>query len=336
MKAATLQMRCAGSTIDISVEGKQHGHLSLPCATARSALGTVQIPVCVIRNGEGPIVTLLAGARGDEFDGQIALHEFISTLKVEDIRGSLIIVPTMNPIAARERMRLSPVDYKNLDECFPGDETGSISEQMAALIFKTVVEPADLTIELQSGGRTSVITALAAVHFNEQNSALQKRNEEHMIAFGAPYSARLLPPHVGSLANAVNTLEKEFIAVQLGGGGSANTRSIEIAQTGCKNVLVQRGMLSNELILRSTRMLEVTSEKNYVTAPSTGLLEMCKDVGDEVYMGSPVAKIIEPGHTGTAAVVLKADRNGILMARHHGGHIEQGDCVAIVADEVQR
>jgi len=83
-------------------------------------------------------------------------------------------------------------------------------------------------------------------------------------------------------------------------------------------------------------MLEVTSNKNYMLAPSSGLLEMCKEPGDEVYLGSPVARIIVPGHTGTKATVLKADRNGILMARHCNGHIEQGNCAAIVADEVQR
>jgi len=71
-------------------------------------------------------------------------------------------------------------------------------------------------------------------------------------------------------------------------------------------------------------------------APCTGLLEMCKDAGDEVYMGSPIAKIIQPGNTGATATILKADRNGIMMARHHSGYIEQGHCVAIIADEVQR
>lgn len=336
MKVSAQQARIAACTIDINVEGKQHGFLTLPCASARSAFGTVQIPVYVIRNGDGPTVTLLAGSRGDEFDGQVALHRLIETIQIEDISGCLIIAPNLNPLATSAQSRYTPVDGKDLDECFPGNEQGSITEQMAALIFHTIVEPASLVIEFQSGGASARFTSLAAVHFNTDNHALQQKNEEHMIAFGAPYSARLLQSNAGSLATTAQNKDLEFLAVRLGGGGSINAGCIDIANIGCRNVLVQTGVLKQDLVLRATRMLEVSTHKNYVIAPSAGLLEMCRDIGEDVYMGSPLAKIIQPGNTGTKPVVIKADRNGILMAHHHAGLIEQGDCVAIVADEVQR
>lgn len=336
MKDSALLARIAESTIDLNVDGKQHGFLTLPCASARSAFGAVQIPVFVIRNGEGPTVTLLAGSRGDEFDGQVALHRLIETIELKDVTGCLIIAPTMNALAGARQTRFTPVDGKDLDECFPGNEHGTITEQMAALIFKTIIEPASLVIELQSGGSSTRFTALSAVHFNPDNNALQQSNEEHMIAFGAPYSARLLPAHVGSLASAAAQNDKAFLAVRLGGGGSIDARCLDVAHIGCRNVLVQAGLLKQELVLRATRMLEITSARNYVIAPTSGLLEMCRATGDEVYMGNPLAKIIQPGNTRLDASVINADRNGILMSHHHAGLIEQGDCVAIVADEVQR
>ncbi len=336
MKAATLKTRTAVSTVDITVGGKQHGHLSVPCASPHSALGTVQIPVCVIKNGDGPTVTLVAGARGDEYDGRIALQNLITTIQVDDINGCLIIAPTMNPSAAAMQRANTPLDNKDLGTSFPGDASGTITDQMAAHLFNTIIEPADLVVEIQSGGQTTVSAALACVQFNIEHKEQQRLSEEAMIAFGAPYSARLLPEHDGSLASVLQTLQKPFIGVYLGGGSSANSRNIEIAQIGCRNVLVQHQLLKTELILRSTRMLEVTSDKNYLIAPCSGLLDLCKDAGDEVYMGSPIARIITPGCTGYQPTVLKADRNGILMARHHSGRIEQGDCIAIIADEVQR
>jgi len=336
MKASSLQPRHANSTVDIGVEGKQHGYLTVPCSTAGSALGISQIPVCVIRNGDGPTVTLLAGAHGDEYDGQISLHNLASSIEVNDIHGCLIIAPSLNPLAASTHTRLSPADGKDMDAVFPGNESGSVTEQIAAHLFRSLVEPADLVIEIQSGGSTTFMTSLAAGHFDTHNPALQKLAEQHMIAFGAPYSARLLPSQTGSLAASVQQAQKAFVAVRLGGGGGVNTKTLEIADTGCRNVLVQAGLLNQELTLRSTRMLEVTSEKNHVFAPCSGLLALCKDAGDEVYMGSPIAKIIQPGSTGLSPVILKADRNGIMMARHHRGYIDQGNCVAIIADEVQR
>lgn len=336
MNESALQALNAHSSVDINVDGKQHGFLNLPYASSRSAFGTVQIPVCVIRNGEGPTVTLLAGSRGDEFDGQVALHRLIDSIEIDNVKGCLIVAPTMNPLASAVYSRNTPVDGKDLDRCFPGDAAGTITEQMAAYIFSMIIEPASLIIEIQSGGASTRFTPLAAVHFNTENKSLQKSTEQNMIAFGAPYSTRLLPGHEGSLATTAQNLDKEFVAVRLGGGAGINANCIEVALTGCRNVLVHIGLLQQDLVLRATRMLEVTSQKNYVIAPCAGLLELCKNAGDEVYMGSPVARIIQPGNTGSKPVVINADRNGILMAHHHAGLIEQGDCVAIVADEVQR
>lgn len=336
MKASAPMPRSATSNIDVRLNGVQHGHLSLPCASAESAHGSVQIPVCVLKNGDGPVVSLLAGSRGDEYDGRIALHNLIHSIALEDINGCLIVVPTMNPTAASMHARCSSVDNKELDTCFPGQVDGSITEQIAAKLVSDIIEPCELIIELQSGGNTSVTTPLAAVHFNADNYSLQQQTEQSMIAFGAPYSARLLPKNSGSLANIASELEKGYMAIHLGGGGSSHAHCSEVANIGCKNVLVQKGILNQDFVLRSTRMLEVGSESNYVIAPCDGLLELLKEPGAEVYMGSPIARIIQTGHTGAKATILKADRNGILMTRHHGGQIQQGNCAAIIADEVQR
>ena len=41
-------------TVDFDAEGVQHGFLRLPYSRDDSAWGSVMIPICVIRNGEGP------------------------------------------------------------------------------------------------------------------------------------------------------------------------------------------------------------------------------------------------------------------------------------------
>ena len=83
-----------------------------------------------------------------------------------------------------------------------------------------------------------------------------------MIAFGAPYSARMLPCPASSLAASVKQIQKEFLAVHLGDGGGASAKNLEIARTGCRNVLVQIGVLQHDPVLRSARMLEISSKKN--------------------------------------------------------------------------
>lgn len=330
------EQRIPSSTVDLTVDGIQHGHLTVPVSTHQSRLGAAQVPVCVMRNGEGPTVSLISGTGGDEFEGQIALHNLASSIALESISGCLILVPGLNPLALANSSAASPSDAKTLSHCFPGNENGTDTQRLAAMLYRTLLQPADLVIELRSGGYTTEYAPMASVHFNHDKKDLQARCEETMIAFGAPYSTRLALDNTDTLAISLYEQNSAYMCAWLGGGGVATASRIEIATTGCRNALVQCGVLQHELVLRSTRMLEVTSNKNYVIAPDAGLLEMCRDTGDEVYMGSPVARIIQPGHTGSKPIVLKADRNGILMARHCHGLINQGDCIAVVADEVQR
>jgi len=336
MKANQLQQRVPELSVDLSVEGKQHGFLTLPQRSTDSRHGSMQVPVCVVRRDEGPTIALLAGARGDEYEGQIALQHLANTLQVDDVSGCVIIVPTMNKAASDVGQALTPSDQRDLGQSFPGNVAGSVTEQLAFAITTLILEHVDRVIEFQSGGNSTQYASLAAVHFNTDNRALQTTCEESMIAFGADYSARLLPASSDTLAYAIQEQNKPYIAVRLGGGGSCHASGVESALVGMKNVLVQLQMLNHDLVLRATRMLEVTSGKNYVYAPNEGLLQMCKEPGEEVYLGSPIAKIVNPSDTGSLPVVIKADRNGILMARHHNGRIAHGNCLAIVADEVQR
>ena len=336
MKASQPQQRMPELSVDLSVAGKQHGFLTLPQRSLESGHGSMQVPVCVVRRGEGPTIALLAGAHGDEFEGQIALQHLANTLQVDDVSGCVIMLPSMNKAASDTGQALTPSDQCDLSQSFPGNADGSTTQQLAAALMTLVLEHADMVIEIQSGGNSTQYTSLAAVHFNNENTALQTTCEESMIAFGAPYSARLLPAASNTMAYAIQQQNKPYLAIQLGGGGSCHANGVETALIGVKNVLVQLQVLNQELVLRATRMLEITSSKNYVYAPTDGLLQMCKEPGEEVYLGSPIANIINPSDTGTLPTVIKADRNGILMARHHNGRIQHGNCVAIVADEVQR
>ncbi len=322
--------RASHLTVDLSVEGKQHGFYNLPL---ESSLGTVQIPICVIKNGEGATTALVAGLHGDQYDGQIALQKLAKELDIDAISGTVIIVPSANAPSVAKGTATSPLDKLDIDDCFPGNPDGSISEQIAAALITVLIDPCDTIIDLRSGGNHNNYTPTASVPFNKDKPDVQSSSEQHMIAFGAPFSARTLP--VRGLGAEATAREKNYVCVYLGGGGSCSKSNIDIAMIGCRNVLIQQGILDSELILRSTRMLETREEANFVIAPASGHLELCCELGGDVFRGNPLAHIHDSGRTGQPPITIKADRNGILMARHSSGKIRQGECIAIVADEVQ-
>src|SRR3546814_524187 len=141
-------------TVDFDADGVQHGFLRLPYSRDDSAWGSVMIPIAVIRNGEGLTALLTGGNHGDEYEGPIALFDLARTLRPEDVRGRVIIVPAMNYPAFRAGTRTSPIDRGNLNRSFPGRPDGTVTEKIADYFTRGLLPLADVVLDFHSGGRT--------------------------------------------------------------------------------------------------------------------------------------------------------------------------------------
>ena len=72
-------------------------------------------------------------------------------------------------------------------------------------------------------------------------------------------------------------------------------------------------------------------DESYVISTSEGVLEMCRDLGEEVEVDEPVARVHPPDRTGSEPVVYRARMSGLLAGRHFPGLIKAGDCLAVIA-----
>ena len=325
-------------TADVNFEatGKQHGHFSVPNSSDCSAWGSVQIPITIIANGTGPTVTMIGGCHGDEYEGPITLMRLAEELNANDISGRLILIPCLNIPAIESQTRLSPLDNINLNRAFPGNQVGTISYKIADYLTRNVLEISDIVLDLHSGGNSLSVAPLAAVHFLDDRN-LQQQAEEIMIAFGAPNSLRIKEQDDrGMMDSTVEKMGKIFVTTEIGGGGTATAETLDITYTGCRNVLSKTGLISPEITLRATRMLELPDPECFVIAKDYGLLEMRTGLGWDCHRGNLLARIHPINRSGMKPVEYITHRNGILMARHHQGLIRPGDCLAVIADEVQR
>lgn len=322
--------------VNFEAAGKQHGHLSVPHSSNHSAWGSVQIPITIIANGSGPTVAMIGGCHGDEYEGPVTLLRLAEELKTNDIQGRLILIPCLNVPAIEAQSRLSPLDQVNLNRAFPGERNGTVSYKIADFLTRNILEISDVVLDLHSGGKSLNVAPLAAVHFLADRD-LQQKAEEIMIAFGAPNSLRINEKDDrGMMDTTVEKMGKIFVTTELGGGGTATAESLEIAHTGCRNVLSVTGLISDEVTLRATRMLELPDSDCFVIAKDYGLLEMRTGLGWECHRGNILARIHPIDRSGSKPIEYITHRNGILMARHHSGLIRPGDCLAVIADEVQR
>ncbi|HKR42741.1 MAG TPA: N(2)-acetyl-L-2,4-diaminobutanoate deacetylase DoeB [Paraburkholderia sp.] len=328
-------------TVDYDANGVQHGFLRLPYSRDDSAWGAIMIPLTVVKHGEGPTVLLTGGNHGDEYEGPIALSKLAGSLQAADVNGRVIIVPYMNYPAFRAGTRTSPIDAGNLNRSFPGRPDGSVTEKIADYFQRELLARADYVLDIHAGGRTLDFVPFAAIHVLPDGDQ-QARCERAMRAFGAPYSMRMLElDSVGLFDSAVEEAGKVFVSTELGGGGTSTAQSVAIADRGVRGFLAHAGVIERKagergVGPRTTTLLDMPDGTCYTTSEHRGMLEMCRDLGDTVEAGELLARVHDINRTGARPLEYRAQRGGLLAARHFPGLVQAGDTVAVVADVVER
>jgi N-alpha-acetyl-L-2,4-diaminobutyrate deacetylase len=322
------------ATVDFERDGVQHGFLKLPYSRDDSAWGAVMIPITVIKRGAGATALLTGGNHGDEYEGPVALSKLAQQLSADEVSGRVIIVPFMNTPAFQAGRRTSPIDKGNLNRSFPGKPDGTVTEKIADYFRRTLLPLADIVLDIHSGGRTLDFLPFAACHVLPDKHQ-QAQCEAGMRAFNAPYSMRMLELDAGAMYDtAAEQQGKVFVTTELGGGGSSSARSVAIAERGVRNLLVHAGIVEGDIALRPTVMLDMPDGDCFMASEHDGLLEMCRDLGEEVSKGEVIARVHDIKRTGAAPVEYRARRSGLLAARHFPGLVQCGDTLAVVAETV--
>jgi len=320
--------------IDLDVDGKQHGGLTIPWSRDESSWGSIHLPVTVIRNGAGPTVLLTGANHGDEYEGPVALTKLRASLEHTDIQGRVIIIPALNLPAFRAGKRTSPIDGGNMNRAFPGDAHGSITEMIAHFVTTRFVTLADFVVDIHAGGRSMSLLPMSIIHDLPDRGQMD-RTLAAMKAFGAPYGMVLTElDAAGMLDTVVEDMGKVFVSTELGGGASSTVESIAIAERGVMNILKHAGVVDGVPdIPQPSRLIHTPHGGCFVASRSDGLFEICKELGETCDAGDVIARIHYLEDPERAPSVLIAERHGLIVCRHLPGLIGRGDCAAVLAED---
>lgn len=322
------------ATVDFAAEGISHGFLRLPYSRDDAAWGSVMIPITVVKNGEGPTALVTGANHGDEYEGPIALFDLAASIRAADVTGRIIIIPAMNYPAFQVATRTSPIDRGNLNRSFPGRPDGTVTEKIADYFQRVLLPMADVVLDFHSGGKTLDFLPFCAAHVLADKMQ-EARSFDLVRAFGAPYSVKMLEiDAVGMYDTAAEEMGKIFVTTELGGGGTASARTAQIALRGVRNVLIAAGVLAGTPAPQPTQWLDMPDGDCFTFAEDAGLIQFLADLGDLVEKDQPIARIFSVARTGIAPVTLRARRAGLFTARHFPGLVKPGDCVAVIAVEI--
>lgn len=319
--------------------GRQRGHLAIPYSYNMGGWANLLVPVSLIANGEGPTVLLMAGNHGDEYPGQVAILRLWRELEPEMVQGKLILIPCLNPPAAKAGTRLSPLDGKNFNRCFPGNPAGTPSEILAHYLSTVLFPMADIVIDLHTGGRSMNFLPCAHMHLVpdfKQRAAMIAGTEafltEHAFLYTDIAGTGLLPVEAERQGKIVITTE-------LGGGEPVLASVHRLCQRGLRNVLIHCGVLRGEVLtrealgMRAPRWVQALDRSDYRFAPESGLYENCAGIGEDVKKGDLLGQVHFLEEPSRAPVAVTAHSAGIVVANRGPSQVSQGDCVACLAHD---
>jgi len=323
------------SEIDLDADGRHVGYLRLPHSVHRSAYGYIPIPIASVRNGQGPVVVLMGGNHGDEYEGQILVSSLIREIDPQSVRGQIIFLPMANAPAAAAGLRTSPIDGGNLNRSFPGDPKGGPTAAIADYIEGVLLARADYLLDLHSGGSSLLYDGANMLAVEPRDAAAADKLHGALRALGLPraFLHGLNPALASGAAQRQGAIA---ILTELGGGASVQPQLLRDARRGILHFLGHIGLLHGALKPESppavTRFYRVSLAQHYVYAQEPGLFEPLVALGEAVVAGQPAARIHFPSTPLREPTQLHFCGAGIVVCQRAVAAVEHGDCLFHLAE----
>jgi N-alpha-acetyl-L-2,4-diaminobutyrate deacetylase len=322
--------------IDFGRPGRQSGYARAPLSRDTSGWGVVQIPIITVKNGSGPTILFTGGVHGDEYEGPIAISRLAQELDPAEVQGRVIMLPAFNMPAVLADKRLSPVDGRDINRCFPGNPRGTFSEMLAHFLATVILPLADVSVDLHTAGH-SMESALSTNMHYPKDAALRRRTMDAAAAFGAPFNVVFWGVDEGAtFTSAVESRGILSLGTELGGWGRVNIEGVRIGRRGLRNILQHFGVVegSPETAQRDgsagTRHMMVRDPECYSFAPSAGTFEPCSLAGDDVREGDMAGYLHFVEDVDRTPVEIRYRRSGVLWMAAGPGRVQRGDAVAVV------
>lgn len=323
-----------------------------------------RFPVILAQGREaGPVFWVTAGIHGGEHAGVVAAHQLVTPALVDDLRGTLVVIPALNPSGLRTRER-SPYYYHNdPNRLFPdpegeenGDDTSSGGLEAAyARLYRLIEEtkPAAL-LDLH----TAQISSLPMVfrdpvlyhrrrgrgRTRAEAEALQARVGTLLGAFGfmvinefaaESYLSKNL--HRSVSGAVLNGLGIPAATVELGSWMHLDVGVVEACVTGLRNALRWAGMLGGAMEA-AEGIAYVHSDgpvRRHMAprAPEAGLAVPLVRPGERISRGQPLAKLVDifGQPVGAGDGLLLSEHDGFVLAWQHGVIRYEGEPVMMLA-----
>jgi predicted deacylase len=286
-----------------------------------------RIPVTVINGArKGRVLALVAGVHGFEYPPILALYRIKKLVDPKTLSGTLVLVHIANLPAFQKRIiYYNPYDWKNLNRVFPGDLQGTMSQRIAAVLTREVVDRCEALVDLHCGDGNEALIPYTYWMLSGR-SEVSEESRRMALAFGIPYiiiddTRTQDPADSRYLGNTAVLRGRPAITTESGFLGNTDEESI------ARNV---RGVLG---VMRLLGMIEGATEPvqepvwidkyEVVYSNHDGLFTPHLEMGYAVKAGQVVGTVT--GYLGEALEEVRAPFDGMLLYIIHTPPCNKGE-----------
>lgn len=316
--------------------------------------GGAELPMTLIcGNHPGPAALISGGVHSSEYVGIQAVIELAAELTPDQISGSIVLLPLMNPSGYEHRtMSLVFEDGKNLNRVFPGCPNGTLAERIAYTVTEYFFKRADAYIDLHSsdsyeevspylcfqGGADAYIDLHSGDGYEEMTpyvycqGAAEPAVAQKSRAMAEQVDVLYLVPSqttTGGAYNQAGTMGVPGILIERGGLGIWSREEVDADKKDVRNVLRHLGILSGTVESQAQKPAEL-GQVIYAESQYTGCWYPRRKAGERVWKGEIIGEVRD--FFGNTLQVCTADLDGVLLYQtkslsivHHGPMAAYGE-----------
>ena len=253
---------------------------------------------------EGPTALISAGIHNAEYVGIQAAIELSNELDVNELRGSVIILPLANRSGFENRtMSMVFEDGKNLNRVFPGDKEGSTAEKLAHTLFDVFIRNVDYYMDLHSGDGFETLIPYA---YYLGGAPAERKAREMIECVNTKYFVRS-KCRTGGAYNLASMHGIPSVLIERGQLSLFSREEIEADKADVRNILRRVGILPGDYTTyEKTELAEFSDD-----APCTGCWYPEKQAGDWFRKGEKLGEIRD--YFGRSLFTAFAPCDGVLI-----------------------
>ncbi|MBY0396738.1 MAG: succinylglutamate desuccinylase/aspartoacylase family protein [Thermoleophilia bacterium] len=295
------------------------------------------------RDGQGLVA--FGSNHGNEYEGPVALKHLTREIRIEDVRGRIILVPVLNVAAFHAGTRESTLDDGvNLNRAFvPGagvtPALGGITHRIAAFVREHIWPRVHIVLDLHSGGDVARFALCASFHpldDPEQTRVI----EETARWFGTPCLMIYQNATPGLLPSEAERLGKITVGTELGWGRAVQAEGVRYGRQGVLAAAIRHGQLRGQIEpighhkAGTQRILSSVGRDCTTIAPFAGHYEPVRECGDRVRRGETVGFLHDFDRIDDEPWSAVAGVDGVVLAQNWAAPVLRGQHIVVVGVEV--